>query len=41
MFSIYEGMFVKLKNRLGMIPGRNINSVMRSAHRDGFLTWKQ
>ncbi|MPC71852.1 hypothetical protein E2C01_066142 [Portunus trituberculatus] len=24
-----------------MIPGRNINSVMHSAHRDGSLTQKQ
>ncbi|MPC55966.1 hypothetical protein E2C01_049914 [Portunus trituberculatus] len=33
--------FGKLKNRLGMILGRNINSVMRSAHIDGSQTRKE
>ncbi|MPC61519.1 hypothetical protein E2C01_055592 [Portunus trituberculatus] len=35
-------MFGKLRNRLGIIPGRKtIISVMGSAHRDGSLTRKQ
>ncbi|MPC31208.1 hypothetical protein E2C01_024491 [Portunus trituberculatus] len=33
--------FVKLKNRIGKIPARNIHSSIRSAHTDGSLTRKQ